>query len=50
MNNWNFLYAVCTIVFIGIFVYTWLMSSCQKQLERKVAELRDQLKDSSRGL
>jgi CcmD family protein len=48
MNNWNYLYAVCTVVFLGLFTYTWLMASRQKQLEEKVNDLREQLKDMRR--
>lgn len=37
-----------TIIFAAFFIYTWLIGSRQKDLERKVDELKDLLKDSSR--
>ena len=48
MNNLNFLFAAYTVIFAAIFVYTWLMSARQKTLERKIDELKELLKDSSR--
>jgi CcmD family protein len=42
-----FLFVAYTGVFVAFFVYMWLMVSRQKKLERKLDELRDQLR--SRG-
>ena len=34
-----------SIIFAAIFIYTWLMSSRQKRLEKKLDELREMVKD-----
>lgn len=34
-----------SIIFAAIFVYTWLMSSRQKRLEKKLDEIREMVKD-----
>jgi CcmD family protein len=34
-----------SVVFIAIFIYSWLMTSRQKRLEKKLDELKAQLKD-----
>lgn len=39
---------VYTIIFLAFFIYTWSIGSRQKTLERKVDELKEQLKDASR--
>ena len=42
-----FLFVAYAGVFVAFFVYTWRMDSRQKKLERKLDELKDQLR--SRG-
>jgi CcmD family protein len=34
-----------SIIFAAIFIYTWLMSSRQKRLEKKLDEIRELVKD-----
>jgi len=48
MNSLSWLYAICTVVFVGLFIYTWMMSSRQKRLEEKLDQLRAQLKETNR--
>ena len=48
MNNLGYLFAAYTVIFAAIFIYSWLMSSRQKKLDRKIDELKELLKDSSR--
>lgn len=42
MNN---LFAAFSVVFLAIFIYSWLMTSRQKRLEKKLDELKAQLKE-----
>jgi len=37
-----------SIVFAAIFIYTWLMSSRQKKIEKKLDEIRELIKEGSR--
>jgi len=41
----NSVFAAFSVVFIAIFIYSWLMTSRQKRLEKKLDELKAQLKD-----
>jgi CcmD family protein len=34
-----------SIIFAAIFIYTWLMSSRQKRLEKKLDEIRELVKE-----
>jgi len=43
MNN-RFLFAAFALVTIVFFIHNWAMSSRQRRLERKLEELKDQLK------
>ena len=40
-----FLFAAFALVTVVFFVHSWLMSSRQKRLEKKLEELRSQIKD-----
>jgi CcmD family protein len=42
------LVAAYTVIFAAIFVYTWLMFSRQKRLEKKLDELRELVRESKR--
>jgi hypothetical protein len=44
MNN-RFLFGAFALVTIVFFVHNWVMSSRQRRLERKLEELKSQLKD-----
>ena len=44
----NYVVAAYSIIFAGIFLFTWFMFSRQKQLEKKLNDLREELKDSSK--
>jgi CcmD family protein len=48
MKNFGNLFAAYSIIFAAIFVYTWLLGARQKRLDRKIAELQEQLKDDRR--
>jgi CcmD family protein len=48
MNNLNYVFAAYSVIFAAIFIYSWLMSSRQKNLDRKVEELKALLKESAR--
>jgi CcmD family protein len=39
-----FLFVAYSGVFVAFFVYMWMMNSRQKKLERKLDELKEQLK------
>jgi CcmD family protein len=41
-------FAAYTIIFTAIFIYTWSLGSRQKDLERRLEELKEQLKESRR--
>jgi CcmD family protein len=41
----NSVVVALSAVFFAIILYTWLMGSRQKRLERKLDDIRDQLKD-----
>lgn len=41
----SYLFAAYTVVWILIFGYTWMIGSKQKDLERKLDDLRDELRD-----
>jgi CcmD family protein len=34
-----------SLIFAGIFIYTWLMASRQKRLEKKLEEIREMVKE-----
>ncbi len=44
MNN---VVVALSAVFFAIILYTWLMASRQKRIERKLDDIKDQLKDRS---
>ena len=39
------LFVAYTLVFVIIFIFTWLLMSRQSRLEKKVDELKQRLKD-----
>jgi len=45
MSN-PFLFGAFALVTIVFFIHNWLMSSRQRDLEKKLDQLKDQLKDS----
>ena len=45
---YEYVVAAYSIIFGGIFIFTWFMFSRQKQLEKKLNDLREELKDSSK--
>jgi len=44
MNN-QYLFGAFTLVAIVFFIHNWVMSSRQARLEKKLEELKNQLKD-----
>ena len=40
--------AAYSVVFLGIFAFIWLTMKRQKKLEKKIADLREDMKDASR--
>lgn len=50
MNFRYFLFTAYTGVFLAFFVYMWLLVSRQKKLEKKLGELKDQLRDRGAAL
>ena len=45
MNNSRFLFGAFALVTIVFFIHNWAMSSRQRRLEKKLDELKNQLKD-----
>lgn len=45
-----FLFTAYTGVFVAFFVYMWFLVSRQKRLEKKLDELKDQLRDRGAAL
>ena len=45
MNNLSYLFGAFALVTLVFFIHSWLMSSRQARLEKKLAELKEQLKD-----
>ncbi len=41
----NFLFGAFALVTVVFFIHNWLMSARQKNLEKKLQELKNQLKD-----
>ena len=37
-----------SVIFLAIFIFSWLMFSRQSRLEKKVDDLKEELKDSAR--
>ena len=37
-----------SVIFLAIFIFSWLMFSRQSRLEKKIEDLKEELKDSSR--
>ena len=44
MNN-SYLFGAFTLVAIVFFIHSWMMSSRQARLEKKLEELKNQIKD-----
>ena len=44
----SYVVAAYSIIFAGIFIFTWSMFSRQKKLEKKLADLKEELHDSTR--
>jgi CcmD family protein len=44
----NSVFAAYTVVFVGIFIFIWMISARQKRLEKKLEQIKAQLKDSTR--
>ena len=44
MNNLSFLFGAFALVTLVFFIHSWMMSSRQRQLEKKLEELKAQLK------
>lgn len=40
--------AAYSVIFLGVFIFVWLMFGRQKKLERRLEQLREDLKDSAR--
>jgi len=45
MNNLSYLFGAFALVTIVFFIHNWMMSSRQARLEKKLEELKAQLKD-----
>ena len=45
MNNLSYLFGAFTLVTIVFLIHGWMMSSRQTRLEKKLEELREQVKD-----
>jgi CcmD family protein len=45
MNNLSFLFGAFALVSLVFFIHSWVMSSRQKRLEKKLEELKSHLKD-----
>ena len=45
MNNYSYLFGAFALVTVVFFIHNWAMSSRQQRLERKLEELKAQLKD-----
>jgi CcmD family protein len=41
--------AAYSIIFIAIFIFTWTMFSRQRKIEKKLEEIRAELKENARG-
>ena len=41
--------AAYSVIFAGVFVFVWLMFGRQKQLEKRLEQLREDLKDTARN-
>jgi CcmD family protein len=39
---------VYSIIFLAIFAFSWMLLSRQKRLEKKLEDLKEELRDSSR--
>ncbi len=37
-----------SVIFIAIFIFSWLMFSRQSRLEKKIDDLKEELRDSAR--
>jgi CcmD family protein len=48
MKNLGNLFAAYAVIFAAIFIYTWLIGARQKRLDRRIAELQEQLKEDRR--
>jgi CcmD family protein len=44
----NSVFAAYTVVFFAIFIFTWMISARQKRLEKKLEQIKEQLKASTR--
>ena len=44
----NSVFAAFTVIFLAIFIFTWMISARQKRLEEKLEQIKAQLKDSTR--
>jgi hypothetical protein len=49
MNNLSYLFGAFALVTLVFFIHGWLMSSRQNRLEKKLEELKAQLKDRNAG-
>ena len=45
MNNLQYLFGAFTLVAIVFFIHAWVMSSRQARLEKKLEELKSQLRE-----
>jgi len=50
MNNLSYLFGAFTLVTLVFVIHSWMMSSKQSRLEKKLDELREQVKDKQRSL
>jgi hypothetical protein len=45
MNNLSYLFGAFALVTVTFFIHSWMMSARQTRLERKLDELRDQVRE-----
>ena len=41
--------AAYSVIFLGVFVFVWLMFGRQRKLEKKLDQLREDIRDAERG-
>ena len=49
MNNLSYLFGAFALVTLVFFIHGWLMSARQARLEKKLDELKAQIKDAKMG-
>jgi preprotein translocase subunit YajC len=50
MNNLSYLFAAFALVTLVFLIHAWMMSSRQSRLEKKLEELKAQLRDRNAGM